>query len=149
MGTLVTIDKKTAEKEFERLCLSWHVEVDVTGTDDAAEAARQGMESIVKGLMKGALVVMEQGDKDAGLKLKLVHHLTEPLDKEGKNNSLSYRFVTAGDMICLDEYKAQHTFKRMIALVSTISGQGQPAIRNMISKDLLLGQCVGALFLAA
>lgn len=147
MDSLITIDKETAENEFERLCKSWHIEIDMAGEDEVAKAAQGGRDKIITALMKGVLIVKTQGGDEDGYKLRLQHNLTESLDENTK--TLSYRFIRAGDMIAMDEFKESQTFKRMIALVSAISGTGAPAIRNMMSKDLILGQCVGGLFLAA
>lgn len=138
----VTLDNESAKIEFDRLCVSWHIELE--GEDETGTVER-----IVRAIEKGVLVVAEQEDKRGigGLKLILIHKLSQPIMAD-KMSELKYHFMTAGNMICMDEFKENQTFKRMIALVASLSGVGQPAIRDMVNKDLILGQCVGGLFLA-
>ena len=67
MENNVRIDRGTAEKEFQRLCDSWHV--------DSGNVDETLVEAIIDNLVSGILQVKEQeGD---GMRLTVIHQLCE------------------------------------------------------------------------
>jgi len=143
VSEIVSIDKETAEKEFDRLCESWHIELDDNEGEEGGKTLRN---SIVTNLVKGRLVVREASGSIEGETYKLVVHqnLREPC---GDKLQIIHKFIKVDSLLTLDGIKKDDNNKRMVACVSAVSREGAPHVRQMCVGDLYAGMMVASLFL--
>lgn len=129
----VTVDRPTAEKEYERLCESWKIKKSSSesGSSDA----------VIEAIQDGTVII--QNDKGEGYRLTILQKLDE---KVGDFSEITYRFPLASDMMQMDNYKADQQFKKAAAMIGSVTGIGQ-LVHRMGGPDFMLGQAIAFVFL--
>lgn len=139
MSEIVSIDKETAEKEFDRLCKSWHIKLN----DEEGEGGGKTLKkAIVKALVAKELEIRD--GKEEGYKLVVHQHLCEPVNEK---KTIIHKYVSVKGLITLDGIDEKDNFKRMVACVSATTREAEAHIREMHSTDLYTGATVTTLFL--
>ena len=136
-GNSLSMDKETADLEFERLIESWGLSTEY----DAEEKA--SVVSIKQYIKKGVLVVKE-GKKNM---LVLEHNLHKAISKDGGVTSIIYQHILVEDLMGLDNISAEKTIAESIEYVYALTKTPKNLIKKMTLKDLSIGGAIGSLFL--
>jgi len=137
--SVISMDLETAEKEFERLCEDWLVDL------DEDEEKKECAAHIVKNIKKGSLIIIDDPNNGEGLVIQ--HHLKKGLTNKGGKKVLIYRPLNVGQLKALDNISMGRGITYNSKLVEILSGEASNMINQMQPSDLSTGVAVGTIFL--
>lgn len=134
------ISAVTAEAQLDTLFDYYDIQLD----DVVNKQARDGLESsrtkLVRMVQKGRLII-EEKDGD----LKITQHLAKPMAADAK--TIEYGEVCGDAKVAMGTKKEGDNYGQIYALLGSISGLGETAIRKLRGVDLSVAECLGAIFL--
>ena len=125
------ISRDTAEGTFQEFLDYYDIAIDEV-TEDQANAWKPSEQKIIKAIMRGRLEIVTDDN------FLIIQHL-----KGGEK--VEYKEITGKSKVVMDKEKGE--YGKMYALLGSLSGLGQTAIKKMNGRDVSLAETIGFFFL--
>lgn len=135
MSDIIKCDRESAEAEYERLCKSWNIKKSSSSESGSSD-------TVIEAIMDG--IVSIKNDKGDGYRMTILQRLDETV---GEHSEIEYKFPKASDMMQMDNFKEQATFKKSAAMIGSVTGIGPQLTAKMGGPDFVLGQAIAFCFL--
>ena len=133
--------KETAKNEIKKMLDYYEIDIEEIEDKKVKDAIKASYERLVKAVRRGRLEIkMESGQ------INIIQR-TRP-DENGKSKTIEYREIDGTAKCEADNYPADAYYQRAYAVMGSLSGMGEIAIKKLKSVDLSLVEVLGLIFLS-
>ena len=131
-------DLKIGEKAAHEALMSWlnYYDIDVDSIED--KNTKQNTETVFNKIIRFI--------RSEKIHIKVEDGVVVTQNLQSKQ-TLVYKGVTAENKISMDGYDEKDHYKRMYALLGSLSGVGKSAILDLQGQDMSAAECIGFVFL--
>lgn len=130
-----SLSEESAIEEVKKFLTYYDIDIDSIDDADVISSFERALDSITRFVRRNILEVTE--DKDG--KIIIVQHL-------GNGESLTYGELGAKHKLAMDRVPKDESYKRIYALMGSLSGVGSAGIEKLKSRDLSVVEVLGTVF---
>ena len=134
------LSEEAARAQVLELLEFYGIDVDAITEDERKRATESMLDALVRYFRLGFLEVVKAPT------FKVVQHLQRA---PGEVTTIEYTEIQGKHKIVMDSYDAKAFYKRAYALMGSLSGLGDDAMRLLRGVDLQVVEALGIVFLAA